>query len=190
MNLFDRFATLAKADAHGMLDSFEDRSLVLKQCMRDAELELAQKQMRRDELVNWLELGVRQRQQLQERTAALDDDIRLALERAEEALARFSIRRLLTTRRQLELNMQQEQDAREELGRLTRKLEAQERELQELRDRVEAQLARELALERSPAAACGADPSDATRSEAVREEEVELELLRRREQRENEEVSA
>ena len=38
MTFFQRFITLARADAHGMLDSLEDRSLILKQCLREAEL--------------------------------------------------------------------------------------------------------------------------------------------------------
>ena len=149
MTFFQRFITLTKADAHGLLDSLEDRSLILKQCLRDAELELAQKRVRREELANWTELLERQRQQLDARSVALDDDIRLALERAEETLARFSIRRLLSTRKQRELIDEQDREAREDLDRVSQKLAAQERELEELRDRVEAQLARERALDRS-----------------------------------------
>ncbi len=182
MTFFQRFITLTKADAHGLLDSLEDRSLILKQCLRDAELELAQKRVRREELANWTELLERQRQQLDARSVALDDDIRLALERAEETLARFSIRRLLSTRKQRELIDEQDREAREDLDRVSQKLETQERELEELRDRVEAQLARERALDHSRCESReeGAHASDFVH---VRDEEVALELLRRREQR-------
>ncbi len=185
MTFFQRFITLTKADAHGVLDSLEDRSLMLRQCLRDAELELAQKRLRRDELASWLELLARQREQLDARAASLDDDIRLAMEREEEALARFSIRRLLSTRKQLELIAEQERDAREELGRLADKLETQERELDELRDHVEAQLARERAFGDAPGEGTGPYDPDAAGSGGVRDEEVDLELLRRREQRES-----
>ncbi len=190
MTFFQRFITLAMADAHGVLDSLEDRSLILKQCLREAELELAQKRLRRDELANWLELLGRQREQLDGRAACLDDDIRLALGRDEESLARFSIRRLLSTRKQLELLGEQERVARDERDRLSEKLEAQERELEELRDHVEAELARECAL--AGAAGQGRDSrdQDVPGSAGVRDEEVELELLRRREQRESGETRA
>ncbi len=185
MTFFQCFITLARADAHGVLDSLEDRSLILKQCLREAELELAQKRLRRDELANWLELLGRQREQLDGRAACLDDDIRLALGRDEESLARFSIRRLLSTRKQLELLGEQERVARDERDRLSEKLEAQERELEELRDHVEAELAHERAL----AGATGYDrdcrDQDVSGSVGVRDEEVDLELLRRREQRES-----
>ncbi len=181
MTFFQRFITQTKADAHGLLDSLEDRSLMLKQCLRDAELELAQKRVRREELANWTELLERQRQQLDARSAALDDDIRLAMERGEEILARFSIRRLLSARKQRELIEEQDREAREELDRLNQKLGTQERELEELRDRVEAQLARERTLDRSRCETReeGAHASDLV---TVRDEEVDLELLRRREQ--------
>ena len=181
MTFFRRFITLTRADAHGLLDSLEDRSLMLKQCLRDAELELAQKRVRREELANWTELLERQREQLEARSTALDDDIRLALERGEETLARFSIRRLLSARKQAELIDGQGHEAREELERLSQKLEAQERELEELRDRVEAQLARERALDRSrwETREEGEHETDFV---TVRDEEVDLELLRRREQ--------
>lgn len=176
MTFFQRFWTLARADAHGVLDSLEDRSLLLKQCLRDAELEVARKRQRRDELGSWLELLGRQREQLGARETALDDDIRLALERGEESLARFSIRRLLAVRKQLDQLAEQERTAREDLDALADKLAAQERELEELRDRVEAELARERALGHSPCASTG----DSDLAGGVREEEVELELLRRR----------
>lgn len=178
MTFFQRFLTLARADAHGVLDSLEDRSLLLKQCLRDAELELARKRQHRDELASWLELLGRQREQLGARETSLDDDIRLALGRGEEALARFSIRRLLAARKQLEQLAEQERTAREDLDALVDKLAAQERELEELRDRVEAELARERALGR--AACAPATSSDADLAGGVRDEEVELELLRRR----------
>jgi phage shock protein A len=189
MTFFQRFLTLAKADAHGVLDSLEDRSLMLKQCLRDAELELARNRVRRDELASWMELLDRQRQQLNARSVSLENDIRLAMDRSEESLARFSIRRLLSTRRQHELIDEQERGAREELDRLTQKVEAQERELEELRDRVEAQLARERALGHSACARHDSDP-DAPDFTSVRDEEVELEFLRRSEQRETEGTAA
>ena len=45
MNLFDRISILMKADAHGVMESLEDRSRLLKQCLRDAEAELERKRL-------------------------------------------------------------------------------------------------------------------------------------------------
>ena len=42
MSIFNRIKTNVQADAHGLIDALEDRRLLLKQCVRDAEAELHQ----------------------------------------------------------------------------------------------------------------------------------------------------
>lgn len=174
MSLFSRLLCLARADAHGVLDSLEDRTLLLRQCLRDAELEVARKSARRDELDASLELLARQREQLAARATALDDDVRLALGRDEDDLARFAIRRLLAERKHAERIEERARATREERARLVERLAAQEVELAELRDRVRDAIARERDVAR--AGTCEPTGTD----ESVRDEEIELELLRRR----------
>ena len=48
--ILNRLRILIRADAHGVLESLEDRSLLLKQCVREAEVELAERRARRDAL--------------------------------------------------------------------------------------------------------------------------------------------
>jgi phage shock protein A len=161
-------ARLVRADAHGVIEALEERSLLLKQHLREAELELIQKRARLDGLNAEDE---RLTTALERRTgeiAALDEDVALALGGAKEELARFAIRRLLPKRRELEALGTARAQVREARTRLAVKLEAQERELEELRERVHARLSEA----RSPEAAPGAP--------GVTDEEVELELLRRR----------
>ena len=88
MTLLRRFLTLAKADAHGVLDSLEDSSLVLKQCLREAQLELTQKRQRLEELSRWREQLEQARAELASRAQELDSDIQLALGQDQEDLAR------------------------------------------------------------------------------------------------------
>ena len=38
MSFFERFRTTLRADAHGLIDAFEEPTLMLKQYLRDAEL--------------------------------------------------------------------------------------------------------------------------------------------------------
>jgi phage shock protein A len=173
MQLFQRFVHLARADAHGVIDSLEDRGLLLRQCLREAELEVARKRGRRDELDAALETIARQHAQAVARGLQLDEDVQLALGRGEEDLARFAIRRLLALRRQRERLEEKLRVHREAREKLVAKLEEQERELEALRDRVRQALAEAQASEREaqdPEASAG----------AVRDEEIELELLRRR----------
>jgi phage shock protein A len=173
MTLFSRLFRLARADAHGVLDSLEDRTLLLRQCLREAELEVARKTARRDELDASLELLARQREQQTTRAAALDDDVRLALGRDEDELARFAIRRLLALRKHAEHIDERVRQAREERARLAERLASQEGELAVLHDRVRDAIAQERAASRAGA-------GEATSDASVRDEEIELELLRRR----------
>ena len=46
IRLRDRITTLLKADAHGLVESLEERSLLLKQYLREAEIELNRKRAR------------------------------------------------------------------------------------------------------------------------------------------------
>ncbi len=184
MRFFDRFINLAKADAHGVLDSLEDAGLVLKQCLREAENELVSNQTRHDELVRWLEQLENQQEALTKRTHTLDDEIRLAIAEDAEELARFSIRRLLATQRKKEELAEELRVAGEELGGLRARIAVQEAELRELRLQVEGYLARRRASE----AGCISSPVDPDVGAFVREEEVDLELLRRRQPETGEEA--
>jgi len=173
MRILQRFIHLARADAHGVLDSLEDRGLLLRQCLREAELEVARKRARRDELEASLEILSRQREQLVQQSEQLDEDVKLALARGEEELARFAVRRLLGLRKHLDRIDEKLRAHRDERDKLAAKLEEQTRELDELRDRVRQALADERAAERD---ACDPAPCEG----AIRDEEIELELLRRR----------
>ena len=173
MRFLQRFVHLARADAHGVLDSLEDRGLLLRQCLREAELEVARKRGRRDELDAVLEIVARQDEQATARSRQLDEDIQLALSRGEEDLARFAIRRLIALRKQREHFDETLRAHREEREKLVAKLDEQERTLEALRDRVRQALAEAHAGERA-----AHDPD--ARVGVVRDEEIELELLRRR----------
>ena len=50
MDLFNRITTLIKADAHGVVESLEERSLLLKQYVREAEIDLQRKRARLESL--------------------------------------------------------------------------------------------------------------------------------------------
>jgi phage shock protein A len=100
LKLFDRITTLVKADAHGVVESLEDRSLLLKQCVREAEIDLNRKRAELEALHDE-EKRLRETQARREDEArALDEDVELALAGGKDDLARFAIRRLLPRRRE------------------------------------------------------------------------------------------
>ena len=172
MRFIDRFTTLVRADAHGVLEQLEERTLLAKQHLRDAELELARKRARIEVLAEETRRGEEELRRLEAEMASLDADVELSLRGGKEELARFSVRRLLPKRRAAEALRRRRGEIDEEQTRLAAKLAAQEGELEELRRRVRARVAE-------------AQAADGTRNQVAVElpaadEEVELELLRRR----------
>ena len=98
LKLFDRIATLAKADAHGVIESLEERSLLLKQHLREAEIELNRKRARLETVREEEKRLGEAIQRRDEEIRSLDEDIALARAGGKDELARFAIRRLLPRR--------------------------------------------------------------------------------------------
>jgi len=171
LRFFDRVAMLIKADAHGVVESLEERSLLLKQYLREAEIELHQKTARLDSV---REEGKRLREELTRREdelRALDEDIDLALAGGKDDLARFAVRRLLPRRAEAQALRGRIEERSAEESALLERIETQREQLTGLRARVRAELARE--HDTNPPATWGGEA-------AVADEAVELELLRRR----------
>ena len=169
--LFDRITTLLKADAHCVIESLEERSLLLKQCVREAEIELNRKRARlevvRDEAKRVQEVLTRSEREAQ----SLDEDVSLALAGGKEDLARFAARRLLECRRAVQRLQGQLVERGEEARALAERVDVQQAQFENLRARVRAELARQIDAP---------DPDAWLRPAAVADEEVDLELLRRR----------
>ena len=169
MRFFERVTRLVKSDAHGIIDRLEERSLLLKQHLRDAEIELGRKRTQAEALEeeerHLREEGAR----LDAKEAALDEDVELALAGGKEELARFAVARLLPVREATQELQARIAEVAASCDRLTERLGPQEQELEELKARVHARLA-QLEQERSFV------PAPERR---VADEEIELELLRR-----------
>ena len=168
--LFDRIRMVLEADAHGIVESLEERSLVLKQYLREAELEVNRKRARleavRDEEKRLTETARRREDEIR----ALDEDVTLALQSGKDDLARFAIKRLLPRRAEVKALAARIVECAAEGRTLAARVEQQQQRLEALRTRVRAELARETTSHGAPAW------SEA----AVADEEVELELMRRR----------
>jgi len=169
MRIIQRVGRLVRSDAHGILDQLEERSLLMKQHLRDAEIDLERKRASAEELEEE-QRRLRERvERLDARIESLDEDVELALERGRDDLARFALRKLLPVKEAC-----REARARiSELGarrdRLAERLDQQEQEFTLLRARVEARLAEEREKQKT------APPP----ARHVADEEIEIELLRR-----------
>jgi len=165
-----RLTRLIRADAHGIIESLEDQALLLKQHLREAELEIQRKRARLGTLDDEEQRLHEDAKRLDEAIHSLDEDTRLALEGEREDLARFAIRKLLPKRSEAAALRGRIEEIRAERDHLAPKLATQEAELEELRSRVREKLAAE----------ARATSSSAPCSEwRAADEEVEMELLRR-----------
>jgi phage shock protein A len=168
VSFLDRLGTLAKADAHGVVDALEDRTLVLRQNLRDAATELDRKRARLDAIAAEQKALEREHQGLGDRLAELEVDVETALAGSADDLARFALRRLLTGRRRRIAISGRQRALAEEQRELAAALQAQQTAYEELEARVRSAIAQ---LHQGTAAIA---------EEPVTSEEVELELLRRR----------
>ncbi len=171
MGLFTRLSTLARADAHGVVDALEDKALVLRQQVREATAELDRKRCRIDALVaEDKDLGA-QAERISERRTALEEDVELAMAGDKDELARYAIKKLLPLRHgAAEIECRRQALAEERAG-LEQQLAEQEAELELLERRVKGYLARQ---------GDGAGGGRAYTDLAVTDQDVELELMRRR----------
>lgn len=168
MSFFKRIKTSLSADAHGLVDAIEDEALLLKQHLRDAESEVLRKRARARELeAEHKRLGIERERALLEKTRA-GHDVDLAIEQGRDDLSRYALKQMLTQKNLIERIDAQLARASDELKELEPVLSTQQIALEELRARVQAFLsARE-----SGHVQAALTP--------VTEEQVELELLRRK----------
>jgi phage shock protein A len=167
MSIFERFKTTLKADAHGVIDAVEDRTLLLRQYVRDAEAELGRKRGQLQALELDLRGLERDAQRAAARLAELESDVELALSAGNDELARYALKRMLALRARTRHKAERQEELVALRRELEQKLAEQDERYEALKERVNAELA----------AADGG--YDACR-EVVSDEQVELELLRRK----------
>jgi phage shock protein A len=171
MPLLDRLRLTLRADAHGVIDALEDRALMLKQHLRDAELEVHKKRTRLSDLASEeTRLGVDEQRVVTEQ-AQHDRDAELALAEGCDDLARKALSRALPLGQLLRRIRERAEQNRREQRELAVVLAAQETDLSALRARVEAFLAAEHAVHSEGRAFVPLPVSD---------DQVEIELLRRK----------
>jgi phage shock protein A len=162
---------LIKADAHGAIESIEDRRLLAKQFVREAKLSLESKRAHIAELEenqHKLTLEGKRLAVLMER---INQDVELAVRDGKDDLARAAIRRLLPLREAERRLLARIATLRDEQSRLTQRLALQEQEFEILTTRLQAELATfELR----------GQPADSFDNPIITDDDVELELLRRR----------
>jgi len=169
---------LFKADIHGVMDQLEDKGLLLKQHLRDMEKVLGQKEARLKKMAVSRSRVEQECERYKQETEKLEQDIEVAIKRGKDDMARMLITRSGSMA-----------GHRDELGRL---LERQDREIARFRDCVEKQrLQYEQIKHRSAEYFHKAEQQEWEETmsaiipsgiyQELRSEEIELELLQRKE---------
>ncbi|MFC1523341.1 PspA/IM30 family protein [Thermodesulfobacteriota bacterium] len=179
MGMMTRFVRMMKADVHGVLDQIEDKTLTLKQSLRDMRDELDRKEARLKKMQESKSLLLRDRESLIHEITQHEKDLDVAIERDKEEIARMLIKKIKP------LNDQQQRLAKgiatldDEISRFQKIIAEQNTQYNhfklEVRDychQSEQQEWQETMADALPVARPFPEPS---------EEEIDLELLRRKE---------
>ena len=174
MALITRLSRLFEADFHAVLDRIEEPELQLRQAVREMRFVLEQNRQR-------LKLLQHEAVQLDKRSAdkkasieGFDQELDICLAAKKEDLARDLVRRKLAAGMQLQALHQQAGDIAARRDELEREIEEQSQILDSMQQKLDL-----LASQEPPV---GAMPFDA--SPAIRNEEIEIALLREKERRE------
>jgi len=178
MSIFSRMLRLCKADLHGVMDQLEDKGLLLKQCLREMEESLKRKEVRLDQIARAGEQIRRTLARHNEESLKLEQDLELAVGKDKDEISRMLIRKRRTLQSACRQLQRQLDTLAEEQGQVAGTLEKQRLQYEQLKAKAAAfcRQAEEPRLEDSLETMDGAfawlTPS---------EEEVELELLQRKE---------
>lgn len=160
---------------HGVMEQLEDKSLLLKQYLREMETSLQQKhshaaQLRRtcEQISNDLTVRAKEREKVEK-------DIELAIRKEKDEIARKLIRKRITLQTDGERLQAQLQQLQEESDRLSGVIDEQQRQYEQLKVKATAYCQQaELRTFESNSQAW-AEPLG---SSLISDDEVELELLR------------
>ena len=178
MGIMSRMLRLCKADVHGVMDQLEDKGLLLKQALREMETGLKTKELHLGKITGRIRQAERDLAQRRDETRKLEKDLELAVSKGKDDIARMLIRK----RRILEDSCGQLDDRitglSEEQNVLSETLDRQRLQYDRMKIKAAAfyQRAESRGFEDVFTAA------EATRGWKVpTEEEIELELLQRKE---------
>lgn len=182
MGIMNRILRIWKADIHGFMDRLEDQDLLLRQYLREMEQCLQQKEQRINQLAvrsRVVQVDLSSREQEIEK---LENDLKLALRKENDNIAKLLIRKQMVQQEHCEQLQRQQESLLEEHKQLVDLLNEQQLRYETLKVKASTFLQRnekrttygvkefiQMSVGRSP----------------VNEDDIELELIRRKEQWKN-----
>ncbi len=178
MAVMTRFVRLCKADIHGVMDQLEDKGLILKQYLRDMEQEIERKEARLKRIVTSRDQTKREHEKYTRESEKLEQDLSVAIEKDKDDIARLLIKKLKPVAYHRDELGRYVETLGQEIHQLKECLEEQRLQYQHLQLRCSEyfQGVERQQWEKTMSAIV---PSGISREPS--EEEVELELLQRKE---------
>jgi phage shock protein A len=178
MAIIARIVKIFKADIHGVMDQLEDRRLLLKQHLRDMEEVLHHKEAK----LRKMTADHNQRQKnlvgYRQQWEALDHDLTVALRKNKDDIARMLIRKMKPLENMCEELTRQLEALNEEMIQFKNHLQQQRLRYEQLKYRTTEYLHK---TQRQQWENDVIDPVFVDGYEALNDEEIELELLKRKE---------
>ena len=178
MAILTRIFQQFKADVHGIMDQLEDQGLLLKQHLRDMEETLVQKETELKKMGIAKDQALQEFQKGEKETENLESDLEAAIKKDRDDIARLLIKKLkpltrIQTERRHHIDL-----LNHEMGQFKENLDRQRMQYEELKQKAAAYFHRaEIQRWEEP---WSGGPSGFSAHE-LSEEEVELELLQRKE---------
>ncbi len=178
MALLTRMFRLCKADLHGVMDQLEDKDLLLKQYIREMEEGLMQKGTRQAKLRNSCQQIQRDLDLRRSEMVKIEKEIELAVTKEKDEIARMLIRKRLTLTMACDQLQRQLEVLEEENAGMAETLATQRLRYEQLKIKAAA-FSRLTEQQRFAMTASTVGRPDDWQTPS--EEEIELELLQRKE---------
>ena len=180
MTVMTRIVRLWKADFNGLMDELEDKSLLVKQHIREMEEELEKKKQIIEEMELEKELLVQEDNNCCFEQDDLEKDLKVAILKEKDDIARMLIKKITIISRQRKDLEQRRLLLEQKSQKLLEKMQEQQAQYNRLKLKAREYLAKE---ERSRNASFQNDPSfyAADTEHEPSSEEIELELLKYKE---------
>lgn len=172
MALVTRLTRLFQADFHAVLDQIEEPDLQLKQAVREMQFALDQDEQRHKLLQHEVEQLDKAKGVTAASLQSFDEELDICIAAKKDDLARDLIRRKLTGEKQLQATAQQSEMLRSQIQMLARQIDEQGQQLTSMKQKLELLVGDDERFKP------GYNPV-----ETIRNEEIEIALLREKERR-------
>lgn len=179
MSIMTRVIRIFWADLHGVMDKIEDKGLLLKQYMRELELDLQRKKERIDQLADNARHAQADQNKCKQEVQNLERDLECAIRKAKDELARLLIRKKCVRQKQCVWLKSRHDSLWQEYDQLSTLLEHQKLRY----DAMKVQAATfDVKTGSGDRLGTTSNPAFEDGRFCVSEEDIELELMQRKEQ--------